>query len=902
MGRPVNATIEQAKRIIAGERIESKELLALARKLKGQRAFGLARRVLEKHRADYCGSRISMPDETLKRQLLHQLSLCTYKDPDLNPEERLDRALGILKSLDNLNIKDKDLCTKDQESLGQAGAIFKRRWELTGQRADLDTSLAYYLRGYAQGMAEEPGGPEKDRGYTAINAAFLLDLVANVEADQEKAAADAEKARTIREDIIEILPSISAQPGKEWLERQWWFLVTIAEAYFGLKRYEEARPWLAKAAALENVPDWEWEATVRQLARLLDLHEKGASSGAREVLLDFLGPSREAGLESLLKGKIGLALSGGGFRASLFHIGLLAKLAELDLLRNVEYLSCVSGGSIIGAHYYLEVRNLLQCKPDGEITRQDYVDLVKRVQRDFLAGVQTNIRVSVLAEWTANAKMIWASDYSRTNRLGELYEERIFSRMKPLDECREKPASNPLKPPLFLDELKIQPAGEAEGFSPKDHNWRRAAKVPILVLNATPLNTGHNWQFTTTWMGEPPAGAGSEVDTNYRLRRMYYEDAPDGHNKLRLGYAVAASSCVPGLFDPLPLVGLYPDITVRLVDGGVHDNQGTSALLEQGCTVLLVSDASGQMGELNDPGNGLLGVPLRANGILQARLREAQYGELVARRRSGLLQGFLFIHLKQGLETQPVDWIDCQDVSDPRASNPLLPYGIQCEVQRKLSAIRTDLDSFSDVEAYALMTSAYRMTEYALREPVSTLGFATGAATPQPWKFLEIEPEMRKPGSDTPLLRQLRVADKRFFKVWLLSGRLKTAGISAVVALLALLAYLSYVWWSVPLSTTWGQIVSTLLPLLVLGLGATAWKFVIKWIQYRKTAQEILVGLGMATLGAFLAKLHLEVFDKRFLSQGGLEKLLNRQEAAPETGLSLEEPVTGLEEKKRRPG
>jgi predicted acylesterase/phospholipase RssA len=40
--------------------------------------------------------------------------------------------------------------------------------------------------------------------------------------------------------------------------------------------------------------------------------------------------------------KLGLALSGGGFRASLFHIGVLAALAEKDELKNVEVLSCVS--------------------------------------------------------------------------------------------------------------------------------------------------------------------------------------------------------------------------------------------------------------------------------------------------------------------------------------------------------------------------------------------------------------------------------------------------------------------------------------------------------------------------------------------------------------------------------
>ena len=45
---------------------------------------------------------------------------------------------------------------------------------------------------------------------------------------------------------------------------------------------------------------------------------------------------------------LGLALSGGGFRASFFHLGVLARMAELDLLRQVEVLSTVSGGAVIG--------------------------------------------------------------------------------------------------------------------------------------------------------------------------------------------------------------------------------------------------------------------------------------------------------------------------------------------------------------------------------------------------------------------------------------------------------------------------------------------------------------------------------------------------------------------------
>jgi predicted acylesterase/phospholipase RssA len=55
-------------------------------------------------------------------------------------------------------------------------------------------------------------------------------------------------------------------------------------------------------------------------------------------------------------GKVGLALSGGGMRAALCHIGVLARLAELDALRHIDVISCVSGGSIVGAYYYMKLK------------------------------------------------------------------------------------------------------------------------------------------------------------------------------------------------------------------------------------------------------------------------------------------------------------------------------------------------------------------------------------------------------------------------------------------------------------------------------------------------------------------------------------------------------------------
>lgn len=46
--------------------------------------------------------------------------------------------------------------------------------------------------------------------------------------------------------------------------------------------------------------------------------------------------------------RIGLALSGGGFRAAGFHLGVMRELHKRGLLAKVDLLSCVSGGSIAG--------------------------------------------------------------------------------------------------------------------------------------------------------------------------------------------------------------------------------------------------------------------------------------------------------------------------------------------------------------------------------------------------------------------------------------------------------------------------------------------------------------------------------------------------------------------------
>jgi predicted acylesterase/phospholipase RssA len=869
--RETNA-VKTGNEVLQGKQVTSKDLLALVRDLKKERAFGLGRKLLEKYSSDPAIRR----DATLRVRIAQQLALCTYKDPDLLPDEKLDSALQILKEGDDLER------TTDRETLGLAGAIYKRKWELAGGERDLEQSLAYYERGYSAGTTE-------DYGWTGINAAFVLDLLADLESSGSDGPANGEespakirqqRANDIRRSLASKLAALLADPASDWLKQEWWFWTTLGEAHFGINSFSEAAKFLSAANRLPDVPDWERESTARQLATLLILKRKtaaDAADAAHACLLEFLG--NDYALTSVVRGKVGLALSGGGFRASLYHIGVLAKMAELDLLRSIEYLSCVSGGSIIGAHYYLEIRKLLQTKYDDEITRQDYIDLVRRVQKNFLAGVQRNIRTRVLSEWRTSLKMIFVPDYSRTKRAGELYESELYARVEDGENHG----------PRWLNELLIVPKGEDPArFRPKDHNWRRSNKVPILILNATSLNTGHNWQFTATWMGEPP-GTIDTIDANYRLRRMYYSDAPEGNKKVRLGHAVAASACVPGIFEPIPLNGLYeheipkyerdgkPSVVepiVRLVDGGVHDNQGVAALLDQGCSVFIVSDASGQMNTLDFPSNKILGVPLRANDILQARVREAQYRELCSRRRSGLLKGMMFIHLKKDLQVELLDWIGCQDPSARMTSTPLTSYGVQREIQRRLAAVRTDLDSFSDAEAYTLMCSGYLMSEQALSAD-KLLGFDLPNAQREEWDFLKIEALMKQPPEGNPLVRQLKVSDRLFGKIWLLSRPARLLGVAAIAGMLALLGVvIANVWSQQVPSFSWGELIIVVAAVL---LGAFIFERLSGVFNYRKTLDQILIGLGL-TLGSLLAKLHLYFFDKLFLRQGGIQQLLKESQ------------------------
>jgi NTE family protein len=63
-------------------------------------------------------------------------------------------------------------------------------------------------------------------------------------------------------------------------------------------------------------------------------------------LVALMGSATTSEAQAPESHRIGIALSGGGFRAAGFHLGALRKLDELGLLDELDVISCVSGGCI----------------------------------------------------------------------------------------------------------------------------------------------------------------------------------------------------------------------------------------------------------------------------------------------------------------------------------------------------------------------------------------------------------------------------------------------------------------------------------------------------------------------------------------------------------------------------
>ncbi len=217
---------------------------------------------------------------------------------------------------------------------------------------------------------------------------------------------------------------------------------------------------------------------------------------------------------------------------------------------------------------------------------------------------------------------------------------------------------------------------------------------PSFVFSATDMSFGVNWVSQRDRVGSYMAG--------------YTKGAPDWP----AARAVAASSCFPPVFDPLP-IGLAPtDLTggmapsgpqrdelvrgLRLSDGGVYDNMGLEPVWKDHAT-LLVSDGGATFDF--QPDAGLFKRLGRYQAIVSRQAGAVRKRWLISNFQADVLDGAFW-----GIGSHPTRY-------DPQATS--YPDELIDEV---ISEVRTDLDRFSEAEASVLVNHGYLLADVAVRK------------------------------------------------------------------------------------------------------------------------------------------------------------------------------------------
>jgi predicted acylesterase/phospholipase RssA len=121
--------------------------------------------------------------------------------------------------------------------------------------------------------------------------------------------------------------------------------------------------------------------------------------------------------------KIGLALSGGGFRATLFHLGLVRFLRDADILRQVTHITSVSGGSIMAAHLAL---NWNRYTGSTEQFEQAASNLLDFIQLDIRNRILRHFPLGLLLRWPRRVLGLSNRQLTRTGLLERSYEKNLY--------------------------------------------------------------------------------------------------------------------------------------------------------------------------------------------------------------------------------------------------------------------------------------------------------------------------------------------------------------------------------------------------------------------------------------------------------------------------------------------
>lgn len=350
---------------------------------------------------------------------------------------------------------------------------------------------------------------------------------------------------------------------------------------------------------------------------------------------------------------IGLAMSGGGFRATLFHLGALIRLNEFGYLPKLDRISSVSGGSITNGLLAV-CWNRLNFDPITG-TASQFDSLIVGPLRDFCGH---SIDAAAIGE----------------GYLPGLLKSAVGSSLG-LSDVSEHIESH--YETLFGGKITLQDIPER----------------PRFIFNATNFSTGVDFRFSKPYAGD------------YRIG---YIPKP----QFTIAFAATCSSAFPPVLSPVvrpqnpaafsqwPGSDLFSDVRYKsqlcLTDGGVYDNLGLETV-EKRCETILVSDAGGPFEIDPQPSREWVQQSMRAFNVATAQSRGLRKRQLLDSLTAGQKKGTY--------------WGTTTDIT--AYGLPCLP--VSKASTQYVSTMRTRLNAFSEKEQGSLINAGYALCDAAMR-------------------------------------------------------------------------------------------------------------------------------------------------------------------------------------------
>lgn len=282
-------------------------------------------------------------------------------------------------------------------------------------------------------------------------------------------------------------------------------------------------------------------------------------------------PVGPGGADELEDG-VALCLSGGGYRAMLFHVGALWRLNQLGFLPQLRRVSSVSGGSITAAVLGLSWERFgFDAHGVAERFEEELVQPIRR-----LAGHTIDVPSVLRGLFTKGTV---------ADKLANAYRRHLF--------------------------------GEA--------TLAQLPDVPRFVINATNLQTGALWRFSKPYMADYKVGMIRHPRTALASAVAASSAFPPMLSPLRMRLD-------PASFDPDRRGPLHrPPFTTDVVlsDGGVYDNLGLETAWKRYSTIL-VSDGGGQMQMSGDVPGDWARQAIRVNAVIDNQVRDLRKKQVVA--------------------------------------------------------------------------------------------------------------------------------------------------------------------------------------------------------------------------------------------------------------------------------